>query len=140
MTSLGVRRADVFFYGLFMDEDLLRARGMTPEGAERAVIHDMALHIGERATLVPRKGTKVYGLVVSLTPDDFDRLYSEPSVLADRPQAVLAHLLSGRMIAALCYNLPQPPSEAEHNSDYAAKLRAVADKIGLPEDYIATLQ
>lgn len=33
------RRADVFFYGLFMDPDLLRSKGLRPEGAELASVH-----------------------------------------------------------------------------------------------------
>ena len=28
------RRVEVFFYGLFMDEDLLRGKGLEPEGGE----------------------------------------------------------------------------------------------------------
>jgi hypothetical protein len=67
------RTADVFFYGLFMDEDLLR----------------------------------VY-----------------------RPQAVLANLAAGGVIAALCYNLSPPPSPDERNPGYAAKLREVARRGG----------
>jgi hypothetical protein len=29
-----IRLADAFFYGLFMDQDLLRAKGLAPENAE----------------------------------------------------------------------------------------------------------
>jgi len=28
------RRVEVFFYGLFMDEELLRGKGLEPEGGE----------------------------------------------------------------------------------------------------------
>ena len=38
-----------------------------------------------------------------------------------------------------CYNLPQPPSPSERNPEYAARLRAVAQKAGLPADYVASL-
>src|ERR1700728_626347 len=69
-----------------------------------------ALRIGQRAALVPTPGARVYGLVFSLTRSELDRLYSESSVQAYKPQAVLAHLASGGVVAALCYNLPQPPS------------------------------
>jgi hypothetical protein len=30
------RRVEVFFYGLFMDEELLRGKGLEPEGGECA--------------------------------------------------------------------------------------------------------
>jgi hypothetical protein len=61
------RRVEVFFYGLFMDEELLRGKGLEPEGGEIAAIDGFALRIGQRAALVPTPGAKVYGLVFSLT-------------------------------------------------------------------------
>jgi hypothetical protein len=135
-----VRRVDVFFYGLFMDEELLRAKGLEIEGAELAAVDGLALRIGQRAALVPAPGCRVHGIVFSLTLSELERLYSEPSVRAYRPQAVLAQLASGGVIAALCYNLPQPPALTDHNPEYAAKLRAVAQKVGLPTEYVASIQ
>ena len=133
------RRADVFFYGLFMDQDLLREKGMTPEAAELAWIDGFALRIGKRAALVPSSAARAYGLVMSLTVAELQRLYSEPSLETYEPQAVLAQLANGGVVAALCYNLPRPPAASEHNPEYAEKLRAVGRKVGLPADYIATL-
>jgi hypothetical protein len=46
------RRVEVFFYGLFMDEELLRGKGLEPEGGEIAAIDGFALRIGQRAALV----------------------------------------------------------------------------------------
>lgn len=134
------RRADVFFYGLFMDEELLRGKGLTPERVELAAVDDFVLRIGERAALVPAPGGRVHGLVCSLTLDELDRLYSEPSLQAYRPQAVLALLRSGGVIAALCYNLLEPPSPGERNPEYSARLRDVARKIGLPADYVESIR
>ena len=45
------RRADVFFYGLFMDEELLRGKGLNPKNAEPASVDGLALRIGQRAAL-----------------------------------------------------------------------------------------
>jgi hypothetical protein len=134
------RHADVFFYGLFMDEELLRTKGLRPENVERGSIEGLALRIGQRAALVPEKGARVHGLVISLTLEELTRLYSEPSVQAYQPQAVLVDLDSGGCIAALCYNLPEGPSPAERNPEYAAKLRVVAEKVGLPEEYVRGIQ
>jgi Gamma-glutamyl cyclotransferase, AIG2-like len=127
-----VRRLDVFFYGLFMDADLLRAKGVSPENIEQAVVDDFALRIGRRAALVSAPGHCVYGLVMSLTRGDLDHLYADPSVSEYRPQALLARLAGGETVPVLCYNVPRPPSPDEHNPDYAAALRAVAEKVGLP--------
>ena len=134
------RRVDAFFYGLFMDQDVLRAKGLAPQGAEFASVPGFALRIGQRAALVPQASGRVHGVVMSLTLGELDRLYSEPSVQAYKPQAVLAHLAGGGVIAALCYNLPEPPSPSERNPEYATKLRSVARKVGLPAEYVASLQ
>jgi hypothetical protein len=69
-----------------------------------------------------------------------EKLYAEPGVEAYRPEAVLAHLSGGGTIAAMCYNLPQPPPASERNPEYADKLRAVARKVGLPAEYLASIR
>jgi hypothetical protein len=134
------RAVDVFFYGLFMDEELLCERGLRPQRAELASVDGLALRIGRRAALVPDPSGRVHGVVVSLTLDELNHLYAEPSVQAYEPQAVLARLASGGLAAALCYNLPRPPLPSERNPAYAARLREVARKVGLPPDYVASLQ
>src|SRR5208283_3466582 len=88
-----------------MDEELLRGKGLEPERGEIAAVDGFALRIGQRAALDPTPGAKVYGLVFSLTRSELDRLYSEPSVQAYKPQDVLAQLASGSVVAALL-----PPS------------------------------
>jgi hypothetical protein len=134
------RRADVFFYGLFMDQELLRSKGLRPENAELASVHGLALRIGQRAALVPTPGSRVYGLVMSLTVAELEKLYSEPSVQAYKPEPVLAQVASGGTIAALCYNLPQPPAATESNPEYAARLRTLAEKVGLPAEYLGSIR
>jgi len=134
------RRADVFFYGLFMDAELLRSQGVRPEGGELASVAGFALRIGHRAALVPRVGARVYGLVFSLTLSDLKRLYADPSVRAYVPQPVLAELAGGGVIPALCYNLPQPPATTERNPEYLAQLRALGQRVGLPAEYLESIQ
>ena len=82
------RAVDVFFYGLFMDERLLRDKGLTPRHAELASVDGLALRIGRRATLVPASGGRVHGVVMSLMLDEVDRLYSEPSVRESVPSRI----------------------------------------------------
>jgi gamma-glutamyl AIG2-like cyclotransferase len=133
------RRTDVFFYGLFMDEELLRSRGLRPEHPERAWVEGFGLRIGSRATLIPRPGKRVYGLVMSLTTSEVVKLYSEPSVQAYRPEAVVVHVLGGGIVAALCYNLPLSSVAEEASVEYVAKLRAVAQNVGLPPEYVSSI-
>jgi Gamma-glutamyl cyclotransferase, AIG2-like len=133
------RRVEVFFYGLFMEADALREKGFHPANARQASVEDMALHLGERATLVPVRGGRVHGMLMSLTHAEIDRLYAEPSVAAYRPEPVLASLRDGGIVAALCFNLPAVPAGVRSNPEYAAKLRIVARRMGLPETYVASI-
>ena len=135
-----MRHVDVFFYGLFMDQDVLREKGLHPEHAEIASLSGFELRIGKRAALAQEPTGKVHGVVMSLTVDEVEKLYSDPSVNAYTPHAVMVVLQSGPMIPALCYNLPEPPSQNDRNPEYAAKLIAVAEKVRLPLDYIHNLK
>ena len=130
---------EVFFYGLFMDESLLREKGLKPEGRRLASVENFRLVIGERATLAPCDGGEVHGLLFSLTRREVDALYTEASVSAYRPEAVCAQLCDGTYVPALCFNLPAPPAPAERNPQYASKLKALAARLGLPADYVASI-
>jgi hypothetical protein len=68
------------------------------------------------------------------------RLYAEPSVAAYRPEPVVARLASDEEVAALCYNLPVPPKPDERNPDYAAKLRELGRRPGLPDHYVESIR
>lgn len=132
-------RLDVFFYGLFMDETLLRAKGIEPQQRRLATLENFRLVIGERATLIPSAGQIVHGVIFSLTQAELDLLYAEASVSVYRPEAVNARVANGEILPALCFNLPAPPAATEGNPKYAAKLKEVAERVGLPAEYIATI-
>jgi hypothetical protein len=140
MTKAYARRIDVFFYGLFMDEALLREKGIEPLRRRMARVEDFSLVIGERATLVPCAGQTAHGVIFSLTHAEVETLYSEASVHVYRPEAVSAQLATGDRLPALCFNLPAPPSSEERNPRYAAKLRELAARIGLPGAYVSSIQ
>lgn len=135
-----MRKIDVFFYGLFMDEDLLRSKRVTPTNLRPASLTGFQIRIGNRATLVPKQSGQVFGLVASLTHSELDRLYSEPSVQSYKPEAILVHLSDGSVVPALCFNLPDPPSTGERNDEYASKLSTLARRLNFPEEYIASIQ
>jgi Gamma-glutamyl cyclotransferase, AIG2-like len=134
------RTIDVFFYGLFMDAELLRANGLHPTNGRQAFVAGMALRIGRRATLVPDPARSVYGFVFGLSHQEVERLYAEPSVSAYRPEAVIAQLADRSCIPALCFNLPPSSETAEANPEYAEKLRMVANRLGLPAEYAAGIR
>ena len=129
---MGSRRSDVFFYGIFMDSSLLRAKGFHPEAEERGVLEGWGLRIAQRATLVREPGGEVHGVVMTLPVDEIEGLYAEPSLQSYRPVAVSIRLHAGGIVAALCYVLPVGPSPEERNEEYAAQLKEIASRLGLP--------
>jgi hypothetical protein len=133
------RRIDVFFYGLFMDQELLRSKGIEPNDVRLAAVSGLKLRIGARAALVPSPEAEVHGVLMKLSHAELDKLYTEPSVQAYRPEPVLAVSPDGVTLAALCYNLPEPPDPDERNAEYAARLRTLAQRIGLPNDYVESI-
>ena len=133
------QQLDVFFYGLFMDESLLRTKGLNPRNPRLAEVASYRLLIGERATLVPSPGAAAFGLLFSLTRAEIDRLYSDASVSIYQPETVQAKLANGEIVAALCFNLPKPPAVSERNPEYATRLKALAERLGLPPQYVATI-
>ena len=138
MTSR-IRSVDAFFYGLYMDVDLLRQSGADPANPRRAYVADLALRIGQRATLVPMAGARAYGMLIALTHVELERLYGAPGLEHYRPEAVLAQVIEGHAVPALCYNLIQPPEPHERNADYAIRLKGTLTKLGFPENYVASV-
>ena len=137
---MGPRQIDGFFYGLFMDVQVLRQAGTKPSNLRRAHVADFALRIGERATLVPSPGARAYGMLISLTHAELERLYGAPGLEGYRPEAVLAHSSEDEMIPALCFNLIEAPGPRERNPEYAERLRGVLATLGFPAEYIESIE
>ena len=137
---MSTRQVDAFFYGLFMDVEVLRQSGAKPANPRRAYVAEFALRIGQRATLVPSLGARTYGMLIALTHAEIERLYKPPGLENYRPEAVLAQPIEGIAIPALCYNLLQAPESHERNPDYALRLKSVLTKLGFPGDYVASIE
>ncbi len=133
------RSIDGFFYGLFMDAQLLRQSGIEPRNPRRAYLDGYALRIGQRATLVRRANAQVWGMAFTLTCEEMDWLYAAPGLEAYRPEAILARSEAGESWPALCYNLPEVPERMDVNADYIARLRVVLRELDFPKDYINSI-
>ena len=133
------RRVDAFFYGLFMDPDVLRGQGVLPARPRNGHVDGFSLRIGERATLVPSADGRAYGVVYALTHAELARLYGAPGLEAYRPEALTVGLHDGQPTAALCYNLADAPSDGTGNADYAARLRDVLQRLGFPPGYVESV-
>ncbi len=129
----------VFFYGLFMDERLLAAKGITPSEVNLGFVDGWGLRIGERATLVRRPGSRVYGAMMDIAPGDATELYAEQSVADYLPEPVIVELLDGTQAEAICYNLPGDKITGT-NREYAESLLDVATKLNFPDSYLEQIR
>jgi len=123
---------DIFFYGLFMDQSVLRAKGVEPRAARRAVVRDWQLKIGQRAMLVRQSSAQAYGMVYTLTDDEIDSLYNEPGLEMYHPEVVVATFDDGSSSKVTTFNLDDAADREEPNLEYAAKLRLVLERLGFP--------
>ena len=97
----------VLFYGLFMDEKLLKSKGLTVSTVGRGFVEGMSLRIGRRARLGPDVGGRAYGVIIELPADEAQRLYAEESVSDYIAETVAVQLFDGGANEAACYNLPK---------------------------------
>ena len=125
----------VFFYGLFMDENLLATKGIEPSEVEMGFVDDYGLRIGKRATLVRHPSNRVYGVMMDIAASDAAELYAEESVAGYLPEPVIVELMDGTRVEATCYNLPGVEVTGANN-EYAKSLLEVATRLGLPESYL----
>lgn len=129
----------VFFYGLFMDPDLLRDKGLSPIACEAAQLAGYGLRIGARATLEKSRALRTYGSVIQLDEKELETLYSDESVADYLPERVIASSVHGDPMPALCYILP-PAQLRGQNGTYARSLAIAARKLDLPAEYISEIE
>jgi hypothetical protein len=134
------RRVPVFFYGLFMDAEILRGKAVDPRAGRPARVENYALRLGQRALLVPEQGSRCYGMVFDLSHSELEKLYVGADLQAYRPEAVLVRFSDEQTAAALCYNLFALADSTAGNPDYAEKLRQTLERLGFPEDYIRSVK
>lgn len=129
----------VFFYGLFMDENILAGKGIRPSDIKPGFVEGRCLRIGERATLVPQAGNRAYGVLMTVSRTDATRLYADNSVADYVPQTVTVRLLDGTEAEAACYNLPVDKVTGT-NPEYAEALLGIATRLGFPASYLAQIR
>lgn len=122
-----------------MDEAILLKNGITPSNPRRGYLNDYTLKIGNRASLIPCKGEKSYGIVMTINKDTINKLYAEPSVNDYIPEEVNIITSTNDSIAATCYNLPLELLSGT-NEVYARSLYKLAKKEGFPGDYLEQIK
>lgn len=137
---MAARTVDGFFYGLFMDEEVLVSNNVEPRNPRQAYVENYKLYIGQRATMWPSDGDRTYGMIYSLSHVELDNLYGGAGLEDYKPEALLANLADDSVsIACICFNLPKLPNADEMNKDYTLKLQSALSKLGFPKPYVDSL-
>jgi hypothetical protein len=130
---------DAFFYGLYMDVELLRSLGTKPQEPTVARLPDHRLDLRGSVKALPERGKSVWGVISKLSRTELESLYSGAATSSYRPVDLVAITLAGVEVPVRCYNQPVDPA-AELNITYLEKLLGVCRKLGFPADYLAELQ
>ena len=130
---------NVFFYGLFMDEQLLASKGIAARNAAVGYVDGFRLRIGERATLQRCAGARAYGVMMEVSSNDVKELYAESTVADYAPESVTVELIDGSSAGASCYNLP-PDKVTGTNRSYEEALLKLAKQLGFPDFYLGQIR
>ena len=135
-----------FFYGSFINLDVLRILGVVPEKHEAARLSGFDIQIQPLANVIRSEKDCVYGIVALVSHDELRKLYDYAKNELGTiylPVPVLVETLvprgAGESRAALCYIAPAMKPRAP-NSDYIERIVAPAKDYGFPDWYIARLE
>jgi len=126
------RLLDVFFYGLYMDEEILKSKDVNPRNKRAAIAPGYQLRVGKMATLLRDNNAQAFGMVYSLTHAEITALYEGSGLTAYVPESIVIQTKENQTISALCCNLLNPPSDDEKNEAYLEKLTLCMEKYNLP--------
>ena len=132
-----MRKVWTFFYGSFMNPDVLAKAEVSPSQRQMARLEGWELRISPRATLAPAPESCVYGVLAQLTHSDIDKLYTKDwfGFGTYLPEAVIVTDAAARQWAALCFIAWQTEGGAP-TEEYIGKMVAVAREFSFPEDYV----
>ena len=137
MTQPKVR---VFFYGSFINREVLAKGGFVPAKVEVARLWGFDVLIETLATLVRSERYCVYGIVCEATHAELRSLYGQDWLGGTYlPEPVLVEMGGGLVAPALCYIAPTRPP-ARPVDDYVDWITGSAREYGFPDWYIARLE
>jgi hypothetical protein len=136
------RKVWTFFYGSYMNFDVLKELGLVPDRWDVAKLSGFDLRIEPRANLVPSDQHCVYGIIATATHQELSRLYAHAKdVLGETylPEAVLVQTPNGTWLPALCYIAAtmQPGPAAD---DYINRIAGPAREYGFPDWYVRRIE
>jgi hypothetical protein len=133
------KKVRVFFYGSFINRDVLARAGYFPGSMEIARLEGFDITTRPLATLVCSEGACVYGILTTATHAELQRLYGEEWVNAYLPEAVVVTTGDGALHPALCYIATATTGGAPFEN-YLDRILEAAKTWAFPTSYIQRLE
>ena len=137
-----MRKVWTFFYGSYINFDVLKEVGLSPGEYEVARLSGFDIQIQPLANLIKSDEHSVYGIVASATHEELGRLYQHAEHVLGGvylPEAVLTETKDGKLRPALCYIAPSIEPKPAAN-EYIDRIVAPAKEYGFPAWYIERLE
>ncbi len=122
-----------------MNKDVLIKNGVNPLNPRKGYLNDYTIKIGNRASLIPCKKEKAYGIIMTINDEELVTLYSEKSVADYIPEKVKIIMNTTESVIATCYNLPLELLTGT-NELYAKSLYKLSKKLNFPDEYLSIIQ
>lgn len=133
----------VFFYGSYINFDVLKEVELVPGEWEVARAPGFDLRIAPRANLVRSERHTVWGINATATHAELVRLYTDHAkgLLGETylPEAVVTWTADGRLRPAITYICPaMAPRPAE--AAYVERIAGPARRLGFPDWYVQRIE
>jgi AIG2 family protein len=134
------KKVKVFFYGSFINRQVLAKGGLVPSRVQVARLWGYDIHAETLATLIPSDEHSVYGILCDATHSELRQLYGQDWLGGTYlPEAVLVETEDRTLVPALCYIAPKPPPTRPAD-DYLDWIIGPAREYGFPEWYIKRIE
>jgi len=129
----------IFFYGSFMDLEVLRTLGVVPRTFETAELRNWSITFSPMATLVRSEGDFVYGMVAELSGDEVRMLYSKGDLKRYYPVDIMVSTKENERVPVLCY-ISKSGTGRTPSVEYLQRVIQAAKNLGFPPAYLAKLE
>jgi hypothetical protein len=129
----------IFFYGSFMDLEVLRTLGVVPKTIETAELKNWSITFSPMANLVRSEGDSVYGTIAELSRDEVRMLYTRDDLKHYNPVDITVATTRYKHVPAQCY-ISKPGTGQKPSVEYLRRVIHAAESLDFPPAYLAKLR
>ena len=132
------RKVWVFFYGSFINRDVLKGAGFEPEEYEIARLNGYDIQIQPVVNIFKSDKSCICGIITVATHNELKQLFEK---LSENylPEAVIVYFQNGKWMPVLCYMANSMESRPATN-EYIDRIVKPAKEYGFPQWYIEKIE